>query len=125
MFSGHKVVCYCNITIFGVITPSRPRDLNISRFFLVSEALLRCRIVVVAKLKNGRVPSTDFLYRYYSVKITTLNEMFIINGLTALQDGVDAGHMPNLFRVRKRRQCRSRPEEINQFFFACPAVSLH
>ena len=27
MFSGHKVICYCNITIFGV---ARHRDLNIS-----------------------------------------------------------------------------------------------
>ena len=32
-FSGHKVVCYCNITIFFVPTPSRHRDLNIFRFF--------------------------------------------------------------------------------------------
>ena len=33
MFSGHKVVSLCNITIFGVATPSRHRDINILRFF--------------------------------------------------------------------------------------------
>ena len=36
MFSGHKVVCYCSITIFGVAIPSKHRDLNI---FLDPEAL--------------------------------------------------------------------------------------
>ena len=72
MFAGHKVVCYCNITIFVVATPSRHRDLNIFRIFLVPEALLRWRVVVVAlllshccyrivvfaKLKNCCVPSS-------------------------------------------------------------------
>ena len=34
MFSGHKVVWYCNITLFGVATPSRHQaDLNCFRFF--------------------------------------------------------------------------------------------
>ena len=33
MFSGHKDVCYCNISIFVVAAPSRHRDLNIFRFF--------------------------------------------------------------------------------------------
>ena len=55
MFSGHKVVCYCNITKFGVATPSRPKYFS----NIVLEALLRCRIVVVAKLYNCRMPSSD------------------------------------------------------------------
>ena len=33
MFSGHKVVCYFNITTFSLATPSRNRDLTIFRFF--------------------------------------------------------------------------------------------
>ena len=55
MFSGQKVVCYCNITIFVVATSSRHRDLNIFRIFLVPRAL---QYYVVPKLKNGRVPSS-------------------------------------------------------------------
>ena len=31
MLSGHKDVCYYNITIFGVATPSRHRYINIFR----------------------------------------------------------------------------------------------
>ena len=77
MFSGHTVICYCNITIFGVANPSRHRDLNIFRTFsgprgsitlsrcrgvAVSRcrvvALSRYRFVVVAKLHNCRVPSS-------------------------------------------------------------------
>ena len=50
MFSSHKVVFYCNITIFVVDTPSRHRDLNIFKKILVPEALLRCRVVDAAKL---------------------------------------------------------------------------
>ena len=37
--SGHKVVCYCNITIFDVATTSRQRDFNIFGIFLVREAV--------------------------------------------------------------------------------------
>ena len=33
MFSGHKVVCYCNIIVFVVATPSRHRDRYIFRIF--------------------------------------------------------------------------------------------
>ena len=46
VFSGHKVVCYCNITLFGVAPPSRHRDLNIFRIFsgpCCSITLSRCR----------------------------------------------------------------------------------
>ena len=52
MCSGHRVVCYCNVTIFIVITPYRHRYLNIFLIFSVPETLLHCRVVVVAKLKN-------------------------------------------------------------------------
>ena len=61
--SGHKVVCNCHYTIFIAATPSRHWGITIFRFFsspwLVPETLLRCRVVVVAKLKNCRVPSSD------------------------------------------------------------------
>ena len=57
MFSGYsfyllQYFCTC------LATPSRHRDINIFRSFLVLEALLHCRIVFVAKLKNCRVPSS-------------------------------------------------------------------
>ena len=39
-------------------TPFRHRNLYIVELFLVSEALLRSRVVVVAKQKNCRVPSS-------------------------------------------------------------------
>ena len=54
MFSGHTAVCYCNITIFVVDT----KTLLFFAFFLVPEALLRCRAVVVVKLKVCCVPSS-------------------------------------------------------------------
>ena len=66
MFSGHKVVCNCHFTILVVATPSRHRGLTIFRIcsgpWLVLEALWHCRVVVVAKLKNCRVPSSGFTY---------------------------------------------------------------
>ena len=65
MFSGHKVVCNCHFTIFVVATPSRHWGLTIFRLFscpcLFPEAVLHCRVVAVAKLKNCRVPSSAFL----------------------------------------------------------------
>ena len=54
IFSVHKVVCNCHFTIFVVAT--------IFNFFLVPEAVLHCRVVVVAKLKNCRVPSSGRKY---------------------------------------------------------------
>ena len=68
MLSGHKVVCICHFTIFVVASPSRHRGLTIFQNFsgpwLFLEALLRCRIVVVAKLKNCRMPSSaNFVIR--------------------------------------------------------------
>ena len=53
------VLPYYNICL---ATPSKHRDLNIFRIFLVPEALLRCRVVVVKKLKNCRVPSSVKTY---------------------------------------------------------------
>ena len=58
MLSGHKVVCNSHFTIFIVAIPSRHWHwgLTIFRFFsgtwLVPGAVLRCRGVVVAKLKK-------------------------------------------------------------------------
>ena len=52
MFSGHKVVCNCQFTIFVVATPSRHWGLTIFRIFsgpwLVPEALLHCRVVTLS-----------------------------------------------------------------------------
>ena len=64
MLSGHKVFCNCHSTIFIVATTSRHWGLTIFRFlsgpWLVPEAILRGRVVVVAKLKNCRVSSSAF-----------------------------------------------------------------
>ena len=54
MFSGHKVVGYCILTIFVVATPSRHRDLNIFRMFCFA----LWHFCVVAKLNDCRVPSS-------------------------------------------------------------------
>ena len=49
MYLGHKMVSYYGIMpIFD--TPFRRRELNILLFWLISEALINCRVVVVAKL---------------------------------------------------------------------------
>ena len=45
------------MTIFFVATPSI--DTILFDFFLVHGALLRCRVVIVAKLKHCRVPSSE------------------------------------------------------------------
>ena len=62
IFSGPKVVCYCHFNLFVVATTSRHWGLTIFRLFsspwLVPEAMLHCRVVVVAKLKSCRVPSS-------------------------------------------------------------------
>ena len=63
MFSDSKVGCYCNINTFVVATPSKHRDLKIKKN-LVPDAILRCRVVVAAKLKSCWVPSYEYLYQY-------------------------------------------------------------
>ena len=58
MFSGHKVVCYCNFTTFGVATPSRHRDLNIFQFFsgsCGSITLSRCCCREAIKLSRAQL----------------------------------------------------------------------
>ena len=70
MLSGHKVVCNWHFTIFIVATPSGHGGLTIFRFsgpWLVLEALLRCRVFIVAKLKCFRVPSSA-IYIYSLVE---------------------------------------------------------
>ena len=58
MFSSHNVFGYCIISIYFLwLYPSRHRDLF--KFFLVPEARLHCRVFIVAKLKNCRVPSSE------------------------------------------------------------------
>ena len=52
MFSGHKVVCYCIITIFGVATPSRPKknfrgSITLSR----SYKIIACPALKITKKK--------------------------------------------------------------------------
>ena len=46
------------VIAFVVATPLRHQTLKSVHIFLVPEALLRFRVVVVAKLKNYRVPSS-------------------------------------------------------------------
>ena len=70
MFSGQTIVGYCIITIFDVTTPFRHRDLISFRIFFVFEALLHCPIVVVAKLKNCRVPKFAKTQRFVEVVFT-------------------------------------------------------
>ena len=76
MTSEHKVVCNYHFTIFVVATPSRHWALTIFRIFsgpwLVLDALLRCRFVVVPKLKNCRVPSSGAMYRLKLPNFTML-----------------------------------------------------
>ena len=64
MFSDHKVVGYCIITLVVVATPFKHRDLHIVLPFFMSPKLyctvLRCRVVVVAKLTKFPVPSSSY-----------------------------------------------------------------
>ena len=57
LFSGHKAVIFCNITVFAWLLHLDTQIEIFFEFCLVPEALLRCRVVVVAKLKNCRMPS--------------------------------------------------------------------
>ena len=73
MFSGHTVICYCNITIFGVANPSRHRDLNIFRTFSGprgSITLSRCRGVA---LSHCRVIALSLWRSYTIVACPALN----------------------------------------------------
>ena len=54
MFSGHRVFGYFIIIIFVVATPF----FTFFEILFVPDALLRCRDVVVAKLRNCRVKSS-------------------------------------------------------------------
>ena len=45
-------------------TPFRHRGLNSCHICFITEALLRCRVAVVAKLKNWRVPSSGDLLQF-------------------------------------------------------------
>ena len=80
---------YLSFTIFVVASPSRHWGLTIFQNFsgpwLFLEALLRCRIVVVAKLKNCRMPSSaNFVIRiqidhmiYFILKSNIYNYIMI------------------------------------------------
>ena len=59
MVSGLKVVGFGLFTIFVVELHLDSETLIFFEFFLVPEALLRCPVVVDAKLNNCRVPSSD------------------------------------------------------------------
>ena len=64
----HSYYLYTGIFLSWVIATTLPRqrhlDLFIFRIFSGHEALIRCRVVVIAKLKNCRVPSFGFSYLY-------------------------------------------------------------
>ena len=76
-----NIVDYCIMYIFVATAPFRHQDREIFSDFLVSESRLRFRVVIVEKLKQCRVPSSEFLstaiylysYPFYSCsKITAL-----------------------------------------------------
>ena len=80
-FLGHKVVWNCHFTIFVVFTPSRHGGLTIFRLFSGPwlfpwdcVTLSRCRVVVLAKLKNCHVPSSGFLLGHYKPKCVEVYE---------------------------------------------------
>ena len=51
------------MSLFGVATPLRHRGLNILRIFHIQDALLRCHVVVVAKLtKMSRAQLCSEIY---------------------------------------------------------------
>ena len=86
MFSGLKVVGFCTFTIFVVATPSRHQDLNIFRIFSCpwgSVTLSRYHIVVVAKLKYCRLPSSDNHYIYTFVYSKNQIEKLFFVGQTS------------------------------------------
>ena len=70
----HSYYLYTGIFLSWVIATTLPRqrhlDLFIFRIFSGHEALIRCRVVVIAKLKNCRVPSFGFSYLYRICIIT-------------------------------------------------------
>ena len=60
MFSGHKVVCYCKITIFIVATQPRHRDLNIFRIFSCPRVSINVvALSLLRSYKNCRLPRSD------------------------------------------------------------------
>ena len=69
MLLGHEGVSYCNITIFVVVI-LRSHTETFFEFFLVPEALLRCRFVVVKKQNNCLVPSS---VNYYQLNVAETN----------------------------------------------------
>ena len=86
MLSGHKVVCICHFTIFIVATPSRHWGPNYFSIFFWSLTglwgyinnitLSRCRIVIVAKLKDCRVPSSDYSQTTFGLHMSFLLHLF-------------------------------------------------
>ena len=59
MFSDYKFVDYCVMSILVVATPFSHRKINIYRIFSCPfKALVRGRVIVVAKKYNYRVPSS-------------------------------------------------------------------
>ena len=57
IFLGQKHVDYCIMSIFFVANPLRHRGLVLA----CPEDVLRCRIIVVERLKHCRMPSSDSL----------------------------------------------------------------
>ena len=53
MFFGHKTVNFDIMSTFVVATPLRHQGLHIFRIFLVFESSLRCRVLVIAKIKKN------------------------------------------------------------------------
>ena len=81
MFPGQKVIDYGNKTTFVVPLYLDNETLTCFVFFLVSEALLRCRVDVVAKLNNCSMPSSELLLSRYlsphAIRILLKNGLYI------------------------------------------------
>ena len=74
MFLGKKIVDYCIMYKLVVATPCRHRGLNTFLiFFLNSEYLLHCCVVVVAKLKIVACPAVKIGTRVFDHRIEWAN----------------------------------------------------
>ena len=81
MFPGHTVVGYYIFTIRVVAPTFEHRGHKFFPIFLVPGAQLRCRVVVVVKLQNCRVPSSAYsitVLQYSTVKSETGGGMFCL-----------------------------------------------
>ena len=82
-FSGHKIVMVTAILLYSLwLLNLDTETLIFFEFFLVPETLWRC--LVVAKVKNCRVPSSAYCYTISPMKIARLLKYVLINVIDML-----------------------------------------